>query len=98
MATNSQITDASTAAVSVVAAKATNYGATVAVVSSGFFAENWIGITGIIIALAGFAVRWYYDHQNFKLRQAKTEAQVDVLREIRGKSNDDPLDTKNTNT
>jgi len=55
------------------ATKATNYGAATAVAGS-FFLDNFIGIIGLAIALAGFLVNWYYKHQAHQRMEAEHKA------------------------
>lgn len=61
------INETAAAATATLASKVTNVGAVTAV-AGGFFAENWVSLSGLGIALAGFLVNWYYKHQEFKRR------------------------------
>jgi hypothetical protein len=63
---DTQVQEAAAAASAAVASKATNLGAATAV-GAGFLANNWIGIAGLIVGIAGFAVKWYYEHKTYKL-------------------------------
>lgn len=58
--------EAAAAASAAIASKTTNIGAATAV-GAGFLSNNWIGIAGLVIALAGFFVNWYFKWRTFKL-------------------------------
>lgn len=40
--------------------------------------NNVLGLVGVLIALAGFLVNWYYKHKHYKLaeRQAQLDSKV----------------------
>jgi hypothetical protein len=61
-----QIQEAAAAASAALASKATNIGAATAV-GAGFLANNWIGIAGLLIGVAGFVVNWYFKWKTYKL-------------------------------
>lgn len=65
MSNTTHAQEAAAAASAALASKATNVGAATAV-GAGFLANNWIGLAGLTIALAGFFVNWYYKHQTYK--------------------------------
>lgn len=67
------------AGVATLATKATNYGAATAVAGS-FFLDNFVGIIGLAIALAGFLVNWYFKWRAFKLMREKHEIEVEAAR------------------
>lgn len=58
------------AASAAIAVKTTNIGAATAVGAS-FMANNWIGIAGLSIAVAGFLVNWYFKYKTYKLLAKK---------------------------
>ena len=62
--------DTATAAAAAVASKATNIGAATAV-GAGFIANNWIGIGGLLIGVAGFLVKWYYERKTYLLMEKR---------------------------
>lgn len=68
MADTTTAQEAAAAASAALASKATNIGAATAIVS-GFLAENWVGVCGLLIALAGFLVKWYYLHKEYRWKQ-----------------------------
>lgn len=70
MSNSTHAQEAAAAASAALASKATNVGAATAV-GAGFLANNWIGLAGLLIGLAGFLVNWYYKHQTFKKLQEK---------------------------
>ena len=53
-----------------IASKTTNIGAATAV-GAQFIANNWVGVVGLGVAVAGFLVKWYYEQKTFKLLQAR---------------------------
>ncbi len=67
------INETAAAATATLATKATNWGAATAV-AGGFLADNWVGVGGLVIALAGFFVNWYYRHKEYKLRRCEIKA------------------------
>ena len=73
---DTQIQDAAAAAAAAAASKATNIGAATAV-GAGFLANNWIGIAGLIIGLAGFGVNWYFKLKEDRRREAEHAARLD---------------------
>lgn len=42
---------------------------------------NWIGLAGVLIALAGLAANYYFSHRRDKREQAESLARIDALRE-----------------
>ena len=67
--------DTAAAAAAAVASKATNIGAFTAV-GAGFVAQNWIGIAGLLIGVAGFLVNWHYKRKTYLLfEKRKGEAE-----------------------
>lgn len=71
---NTQAQEAAAAAVGTIATKTTNIGAATAV-GAGFLANNWIGIAGLLIGLAGFLVNWYFKYRTFKLLEKEKESE-----------------------
>ena len=61
-----QIQEAAAAASAALASKATNIGAATAV-GAGFLANNWIGIAGLLIGLAGYLTKTYFEWKTYKL-------------------------------
>ena len=48
----------------------------------GWLAQiNWIGLGGFLIALAGLAVNFYFQHRRDKREQAESVARIEALRE-----------------
>jgi hypothetical protein len=72
MIPENQIQDAATVAAAAAASKVTNLGAATAV-GAGFLADNWIGLAGLLVGVAGFVVKWYYEHKTFKLIEKEKE-------------------------
>ena len=62
----SAASSAAASAASDVASRATNIGAFTAV-GAGFIANNWIGLAGLLIGVAGFLVNWYYKRKTYLL-------------------------------
>lgn len=59
--------------------------ATVAGAVTGFMGwavqVNWIGIAGVLIALLGFCVNFYFQHRRDKREAAESLARIAALRE-----------------
>lgn len=48
----------------------------------GWLAQiNWIGLGGFLIAFAGLAVNYYFQHRRDKREQAESLARIEALRE-----------------
>lgn len=48
----------------------------------GWLAQvNWIGLAGVLIALAGLAFNYYFQHRRDKREQAESVARIEALRE-----------------
>ncbi|UZZ08966.1 holin [Ectopseudomonas mendocina] len=48
----------------------------------GWMAQiNWIGLSGVLIALLGLAVNFYFQHRRDKREQAESLARIDAMRE-----------------
>lgn len=48
----------------------------------GWMAQiNWIGLAGVLIALAGLAANFYFQHRRDKREQAESVARIQALRE-----------------
>lgn len=46
----------------------------------GFLTSSYfIGLVGVLIALAGFCVNWYYRHKEFKLKKAEHEKRMRAI-------------------
>ena len=39
----------------------------------GYLEANWMGLVGLLIATATFAVNWYYKHKHLKLAQSSQD-------------------------
>ena len=73
-----KIHDLAAVTVASIATKTTNVGAAAAV-AGGFMADNWASIGGLLIAVAGFAVNWWFRYQTYKLeREARDQAPLDA--------------------
>jgi hypothetical protein len=57
-----------------VAASGVTYGGAVSAVAFGFTTNELLGIGGLAIGLAGFAVNWHYKRKHYALALAQTEA------------------------
>lgn len=42
---------------------------------------NWIGLSGVLIAMAGLAMNYYFSHRRDKREQAESTARIEALRE-----------------
>ena len=42
---------------------------------------NWIGLSGVLIAMSGLAMNYYFSHRRDKREQAESLARIDALRE-----------------
>ncbi|KJU81001.1 holin [Ectopseudomonas oleovorans] len=48
----------------------------------GWLAQiNWIGLSGVLIAVLGLAVNFYFQHRRDKREQAESLARIEALRE-----------------
>jgi heme/copper-type cytochrome/quinol oxidase subunit 2 len=48
----------------------------------GWLAQiNWIGLSGVLIAVMGLAVNFYFQHRRDKREQAESLARIEALRE-----------------
>lgn len=48
----------------------------------GWLAQvNWIGLAGVLIAVLGLAVNFYFSHRRDKREQAESVARIEALRE-----------------
>ncbi|MCZ4321450.1 holin [Pseudomonas anguilliseptica] len=48
----------------------------------GWLAQvNWIGLAGVLIALAGLAANYYFQHRRDKREQEESAARIQALRE-----------------
>ena len=60
--------------------KATQLGAVTGVL--GWLAQiNWIGLSGVLIAVFGLAVNFYFQHRRDKREQAESSARIEALRD-----------------
>ncbi|MFI8608510.1 holin [Pseudomonas sp. NPDC077649] len=60
--------------------KVTQAGAVAGVL--GWLAQiNWIGLSGVLIAVLGLAVNFYFQHRRDKREQAESVARIEALRE-----------------
>lgn len=63
-----------------IASKVTQAGAFAGVF--GWLAQiNWIGVSGVLIALAGLATNYYFQHRRDKREQAESVARIQALRD-----------------
>ena len=42
----------------------------------GWVNDNWLGLAGVLIALAGLCVNWYYSHQRHKILKEQNQQNV----------------------
>jgi heme exporter protein D len=53
--------------------------------ATGFFGwlaqVNWIGLAGVLIALAGLAANYYFQHRRDVREQAESDARIQAYRE-----------------
>lgn len=48
----------------------------------GWLAQiNWIGLSGVLIALAGLATNYYFQYRRDRREQAESAARIEALRE-----------------
>lgn len=48
----------------------------------GWLAQiNWIGLAGVLIAVLGLAVNFYFSHRRDKREQAESTARIEAMRE-----------------
>lgn len=48
----------------------------------GWLAQiNWIGLAGVLIAVLGLAVNFYFSHRRDKREQAESIARIEAMRE-----------------
>lgn len=48
----------------------------------GWLAQiNWIGLSGVLIAVLGLAVNFYFQHKRDKREQAESSARIEALRD-----------------
>lgn len=69
---------ASDIAVAGFASKVTQGGAVVGI--AGWLAANWVGVAGVLIAFAGFAVNVYFQRRRDKREEAESQARLDQIR------------------
>lgn len=63
-----------------IASKVTQAGAFAGIF--GWLAQiNWIGVSGVLIALAGLATNYYFQHRRDKREQAESVARIQALRD-----------------
>ena len=52
----------------------------------GYLASvNWIGLVGVVVAIAGFATNLYFQHRRDKREQLESDARISALRAGTGK-------------
>lgn len=63
-----------------VSSKATVAGAATGVL--GWLADtNWIGLSGVLIAIAGLAMNYYFQHRRDRRESAESAARIEAMRE-----------------
>tara|TARA_Y100001938_G_C8011808_1_gene390426 strand:- start:413 stop:679 length:267 start_codon:yes stop_codon:yes gene_type:complete len=76
-----QINENTVDAVAVSATNKSMLGGAVAGVFGWMAQINWIGLSGVVIALLGLAVNFYFQHRRDKREQAESLARIEALRE-----------------